>query len=168
MPDVVVGCTYALTRRNASRKRTVSVVTITGEANPVDGMHPVLCNERPSRLQLSLYDVKRVRVSRASKAGQVWLYLCDIGGGHYKLGASSAPSRREKQIRTYARTANMIATAKIPPHRSRGFRHYERAVLDRFASQRVSSGGGSEVMKLSLDMVAACVRQMREVCAKGA
>ena len=128
--------------------------------DPVDRTHIVRVagNVDETRLDFRrVADWKRVAAGKKTDTSRVFLYLCAIGGGHYKLGASADPERRRKQIRTHAPRAVMRAT--VPLRHGAAFRRCEKAVLSKFRSS--SSGGGTEVLHLTPDEVRECVRAMR-------
>lgn len=128
----------------------------------IERAHVVTLNGREMRLDLArMRSVKPVRASRKTDTTHVYLYLCDIGAGCFKVGATCAPERRRVQIRTYAQRARMRAVVKLPPAKGAEFRRCERAVLDAFAAHRVE--GGKEVLRLTHAQADDCVARMRRV-----
>ena len=126
--------------------------------DPVDKTHVVAHRGKETRLDFRTASrVSRV-VRPKTDTSTVHLYLCDIGGGCYKLGASSDVERRRKQIRTCAAKAEMRAV--VPLRDGARFRACEKAVLGAFAVDR---GGGTEVLRLDgAQDVRRCVAAMRQ------
>ena len=139
------------------------------EKNPVDGMHTLTVNGKTIRMNLkTASSVRRRRGAQPKKktsTEDVYLYLCEIGDGLFKVGVSASPQRRRKQIRTYTSKATMRAVARIPSHRSAAFRSFEKQVLARFAHGRTAAGG-TEVLKLRPKEAADCAGYMRSICAR--
>ena len=158
-----VGCTYEL---RTARGAVLGVARVLGPPNPVDGLVPVVFHGQEMRLDMCRYRAVRVRRGRKTSTDQVYVYLCKIGPGVYKLGASAAPERRRRELRTCARDACMLVTARLPHHESRSFRAFERHVLDEFAHCKTRRGG-SEVLLLSPSEVQACKACIYTVCARG-
>ena len=135
--------------------------------NPIDGLHTVSVDGKAMRLDLSSASVRRRRragIGKKTPVEDVFLYMCDIGNGMYKIGVSADTQRRQKQIKTYSGKATMRVTARIPTHKSAAFRAFEKAVLERFAHGRTS--GGTEVRKLSTREADECAGFMRSICAR--
>ena len=126
--------------------------------DPVDKAHVVLHAGKETRLDFR----KASRVSRLASAktdtSVVHLYLCDIGGGCFKLGVSSDVERRRKQIRTYAPKAEMRAV--VPLRDGSRFRKCEKAVLGAFEGG--GKAGGTEVLRLDGAALRRCVAAMRQ------
>lgn len=153
------GCSYQI--KTGGR----TLVARVQEYNPVDRYHAVTVDGRTVRMDLSKATVRRRRAaSKKTSTRDVYLYLCELGGGLYKIGVSASPQRREKQIKTYSGKAKMRTTARIPSHKSAAFRSFEKAVLERFAHGRTS--GGTEVLRLSAKDVTDCSSFMRSICAR--
>ena len=161
---ITVGRSYEVSTGRDAAPRVVRVVRY----DPVDRTHVVRAEGSTAETRL---DFRRVsgevrRVSAPSKktdTSQVYLYLCAIGSGHYKLGASSDPERRRKQIRTHAPKAVMRAT--VPLRHGAAFRRCEKAVLSKFRTP--SGSGGTEVLRLTPEQVGECVRAMRHAATVG-
>lgn len=155
-PSVRPGCTYEV----ANGRWTGRVKIVRYDA--IARMHVVIYKGREMRLDLRrVRSLKTSRAPRKTNTSQVYLYMCDIGGGCFKIGATCNLDRRQKQIRTYAQRARMRAIVKLPLERGSEFRRFERAVLDDFAEHRVE--GGSEVLRLSRTKAEECVQRMRSV-----
>ena len=135
--------------------------------DPIDRVHVVSQNGVESRLNLHALGerVRAVRTeSKRERAASVFLYMCEIGpNGLFKVGATSAPEQRRKQIRTYTSHARMRAVVRV---RSPGaWSARERSVLKRFAHYRPRDGG-REVLRLTSTEAAECAEYMRAVCAQ--
>ena len=90
---VKLGCVYTL----CTNRRTVATVKIL-DYNPIDKMHKVarIDNmENTTNECLKHYTLHRNRGT--NKSSSVYLYMCDIGNGFYKLGVSCSPSNRCNQ-----------------------------------------------------------------------
>ena len=132
--------------------------------DPIDRTHVVRIGGNEQRLNLAQHASARRRKA-LRMAGQVYLYLCDIGSGDYKLGASRCPTRRAKQIRTFSPRATMVASVPIPRERGNRFRTYEKNVLQQFKAFAPPEGG-KEVLCLSQSQKRDCTRAMRAACRK--
>jgi hypothetical protein len=157
-PSLVKGSFYEISHRDRVRRAKYSGYDSVGK-------HQIFqCEGREMRLdRKATSSVKRLRTTK-SDTTRTYLYVCSLGGGVYKIGASCDPERRRKQIRTYAQKATMVAVVPLPRERGRHFRSYESAVLGRFAAERVQ--GGTEVLRLSPQRLADCVRAVRSECAR--
>lgn len=170
---LVVGCTYDVTH-NRSEYATVTVVA---EPNAVDGLVPVTCGGREMRIDLRRCTVTRRRRGRRERpmktsTDNLFLYLCSIDRhSNFKVGVTSRPAQRIKEIRTYASNAKMVSVVRIPHSQSKHWRKVEREVIQKFS---VVGGGraasspwrGTEVLSLSRDGLSACRQYMRSVCAR--
>ena len=157
--SVVDGCTYDVVHRGGKRMRLR-----VKHWDPVDRVHVVTFKGRDFRVNFNtLKSYKRSRCVGKTCTREVYLYLCNIGGGFYKLGASSDPERRRKQIRTYSRKAKLHGVARIPEDRGREFRSYEKNVLSKFANPQ-GSPGGTEVLRLRPEEADSCLQYMRMIC----
>ena len=155
---IVIGCMYDISHAGWSGRVTAL------RYDDIDRTYVVRHKTREMRLDLhKLTNVKRAR-SKCLKTdtSHVYLYMCDIGGGCYKIGASSAPDRRRKQIRTYAQQARMRAVVRV--RNGQAFRRYEKTVLDRYRSHRVV--GGKEVLRLTAGQANDCVNYMHSICTR--
>ena len=154
--NIKEGCFYTFQSRN----ETILVRVL--EKNKVDNLHIVLHEGREKRM-----DLKRVkslrRVTRKSDPSTMFLYLCDIGGGHYKLGITSCPQRRRREIKTYTRRATFLFLKRLKDGCSA--RDYEKVVLNLFSKQ-ISKEGGREVMRLDSKMLIQCKRVMKHICSQ--
>lgn len=153
MRNFRIGCLYSVKHGNFAAK--VKLVRF----DPIDRLHVVRFNGR--EIQMDLHKIREVRRSFGKADKIVFLYLCELGGGAFKVGVSSCPSTRQKQIKTYSQKARMRAIVRIPDENTARFRRYEQKVLDKFAGQR--SGGGKEVLLLSASEANACARYMRSI-----
>ena len=163
LPEFRVGCTYELyAREGGPCKGTVTVVASTIEPH----VFRVRSGKTEQTLDLTKYArTVRARASvRRARSRTVYLYLVDLGHGQYKVGASSDPERRARQLRTGAARARLLSTAALPADQSRLFRTFERRVLDEFAG-RGPLGGGTEVLSLSPAEVERCRDAMRRAVA---
>lgn len=157
-PNLVKGCSYQLAQRNRVRR-----VTYVGY-DPIGKQELFRSEGRDLRLDRKAASlVKRLRVTKTDTA-RTFVYLCSLGGGVFKVGATCDPERRRKQIRTYAQQASMVAVVPLPRDRGRHFRSYESAILRHFAAERVR--GGTEVLRLTPQRLADCVRAVRSECAR--
>ena len=147
------GCFYTFQNRN---KRTLVRVL---EKNKVDNLHLVLHDGVEKRMDLNRVGRLR-RVSRKSDPSNMFLYLCDIGSGCYKVGITSCPQRRRKEIRTYTRKANFICLYKLKDVSNA--REYEKMILELFSKQ-ISEEGGREVLELNPSMLNTCRRHMKSI-----
>lgn len=153
------GCTYEVAM--AGKTHLMRVL----DRNPVDGMHTVSIDGKTLRMDLSAATVRRRRATnKKTPTTDVYLYMCDIGNGLFKIGVSASPQRRQQQIRTYSGKASMRTTARIPTQKSAAFRSFEKAVLARFAHGRTA--GGTEVLKLTSTEADECATFMRSLCAR--
>lgn len=161
MHTIAVGRSYEV-RTGRDDRRVVRVVRY----DPIDRTHVVRAQGSATETRLDFRRVAEVRRVRAKKTdtSRVYLYLCAIGNSHYKLGASSDPERRRKQIRTHAPKAVMRAT--VPLRDGAAFRRCEKAVLAQFRNPTASSGG-TEVLHLTPNQVGECVRAMRHAATAG-
>lgn len=155
---LVNGCTYEITTG------TVSNVVRVLDHNPVDGLHTVIVDGKTLRIDLSKALVRRHRTRKKTSTNDVYLYMCDLGNGLFKIGASASPQRRQKQIKTCSGRAVMRATARIPTQQSAAFRSFEKAVLQRFAHAKTA--GGTEVLRLTSYEASDCATFMRSICAR--
>ena len=150
--------TIAVGRSYQVGDRVVRVVRY----DPVDRTHVVRAQGSATETRLDFRRVGEARrvyaPSKKTDTSRVYLYLCAIGNGHYKLGASSDPERRRKQIRTHAPKAVMRAT--VPLREGAAFRRCEKEVLTKFRNAS-SATGGTEVLRLAPEQVGECVRAMR-------
>lgn len=162
--DVATGCSYSISKKRGGVTTTTHVKVL--DYNPVDNQHTILCNGKVQRMDLSRYSrVERKRTPpKKTSTESVYLYLCDIGNGSYKIGASACPERRRKQIRTFCSKASMVATVRIPRNKSASFRSFEKDVLQRFAHARTA--GGTEVLRLGRCEADTCASYMRSICAR--
>lgn len=157
--EIVNGCTYEVMVGGVKK-----LVRVLGH-NPIDGLHTVSLGGKTVRMDLVKASVRRRRTSKTkASTDDVYLYLCDIGNGYFKVGASSSPQRRRKQIKTYSSKATMRAVARIPTNKSRDFKSFEKKVLARFAHGRTR--GGTEVLRLNQSEAADCAGFMRSICAR--
>ena len=161
------GCTYVYTQYG--RAQRVKVVRF----DPIANMHVVTANGRDEfNLDLHAFG-DRIRAERTHNkphkldTSQVFLYLCSIGENTYKVGATCAPERRRKQIRTYTPLAKMKSVVRIPRDKGAQWSKLEKAVLRRFAAHRPTTGG-REVLRLTTQQAGACARYMRAVAQTGA
>lgn len=151
------GCRYHLFVGRRLRR----TVRVREAPNPVDGLTTVECDGgKLMRIDTRKYRVERARASTKSDTTYVYLYLCAIGNGYYKLGASADPSRRARQLRTGAADARLLLQTRLPLAQSRRFRQYEMRVLEQFAHCRAARGG-TEVLRLTPAEVERCKRAMR-------
>lgn len=158
-PTLLDGCMYEVAMAGKTR-----LVRVLGQ-NPVDGMHTVSVDGKTQRMDLSTATARRRRAStKKTPTTDVYLYMCDIGNGLFKIGVSASPQRRQQQIRTYSGKATMRTTARIPTQKSAAFRSFEKAVLTRFAHGRTT--GGTEVLKLTSKEADECAGFMRTLCAR--
>lgn len=158
-PTLINGCTYEVSMAGKTH-----MARIVGH-NPVDGMYTVNIDGRNMRMDLSSATLRRRRATtKKTSTADVYLYMCDIGNGLFKIGVSASPQRRQKQIRTYSGKASMRTTARIPTKKSAAFRSFEKAVLQRFAHGRTS--GGTEVLRLSASEANECAGFMRALCSR--
>ena len=129
--------------------------------DPVDRTHVVRVAGSAAETRLDFRrvpgEVRCVATPKKTDTSRVYLYLCAIGNGHYKLGASADPERRRKQIRTHAPKAVLRATVAL--RHGAAFRRCEKEVLTKFRSPTVT--GGTEVLRLTPEQVNECVRAMR-------
>lgn len=154
-PPLRVGCTYDVQVRG----RAVRIKLL--RYDPIDRIH-IVTAPHGREMRFPLNSTVRTRVaSKKTDTRCVFLYLCDIGNCCFKLGATSDPDRRCKQIRTYAPKAAMRARFKVAT--GTAFRKYEKAVLSRFAHAVQGKSGGREVLHLSRHDVGACIEHMRRV-----
>ena len=156
LPKLAAGATYEVAL--PSGQTLVKVVRY----DPIDKVHIVQANGRETRLDLSAYRVRPKRAQKAHAYKQVYLYLCDIGGGAFKVGASCAPEARRRQIRTSAPRAAMRAVVRVPA--GKRWSEAESEVLRRFRPDRLTTGG-REVFKFDRAQATACATFMRRVCA---
>lgn len=164
-PPIVNGCSYEVTRRGKTERLRVKAW------DPIARMHVVVSeNGRETRLDLAALG-SRLRAVRARRhrprktdTQHTYLYLCSLGPNTYKVGASSAPQRREREIRTYAPVAKMRTVVRVPSEKGSQWATLEREVLRRFEQHRPRDGG-REVLRLSPDQADECAGWMREVCA---
>ena len=160
--NILNGCSYDVAPVKGAAEMNVKIVGY----NSVDGMHTIVYNAKTMRVDMSRYSaIKRSRKgNNKTSTKDVFLYLCDLGQGLYKIGVSASPERRQKQIKTYSGHALMRKTVRIPSHKSAEFRTFEKAVLTTFAHGRTS--GGTEVLKLSNSDADACASFMQTICAR--
>ena len=157
MPRFTKGCTYQYTKNGAPMR-----VKLVGY-DPIYKMDIVSQNGNETRLNLkALPNVKAVRTSRKTDTKNVYLYLCDIGGGNYKIGATCSPDKRIKQISTYAPKAVMKAVVRLPSNKGSQWTKHEKKVLDQFKGFR-TGGGGREVVSFQSKDVSDCASFMRSV-----
>lgn len=158
-PTLINGCTYEVSM--AGKTLMARIV----DRNPVDGMYTVNIGGKEQRLDLSSATIRRRRATKKkTSTADVYLYMCDIGNGYFKIGVSAAPQRRQKQIQTYSGKASMRTTARIPTQKSAAFRSFEKAVMQRFAHGRTT--GGTEVLRLSAWEANECATFMRALCSR--
>ena len=110
---IVNGCTYEITQYG--RKKRVTVESF----DPIDKVHIIRHhNGNRSRVDFrKLMSAKRVSARRGVKktsTQQVYLYVCELGNGRYKFGATCDPERRTKQMRTFCPTAKMSGLLVLP------------------------------------------------------
>lgn len=161
-PTLHNGSTYALTTNG----RTTNVKLL--RYDPVDGRHVVRAEGSTNEFSVRARDLgKRVRAARTNKIDttKTYLYLCHTGGDTYKVGASCAPDRRARQIRTYTPTAKMRSICKIAQNKGRDWARVEASVLRQLAAHKVV-GGGREVFRLRTpQQVEEAKRAIRRACA---
>ena len=153
------GCTYQF--KNNGQLVRVKVVGY----DPIDKVHIVTHNGRESRLNLKAMNARltsRRCASKKSSTKDVYLYVCDLGSGQYKFGATSNPKNRAQQIKTYSSRAKMISLTKLPAHKGSQWHSLESTVLRRFAGHR-SGDGGREVFKLNANKLGEMVNFARHV-----
>ena len=153
---VKLGSVYTL----HTKKRSIATVKVLSY-NPIDKMHKVARvnnMETHTRENLKNYIVKP---SNAKQTLDVYLYMCEIGNGFYKLGVSYSPTTRCKQIKTYAPRAILITFSKIPSHDSSNWKKYECKLLKKFSSVAT---GGKEVFRFNKTQVEECKRSIRSIC----
>ena len=155
---LINGCTYEVSL--AGKTLMARIVC----RNPVDGLYTVDIGGKEQRLDLSSATIRRCRATKKTSTTDVYLYMCDIGNGLFKIGVSASPARRQKQIRTYSGKASMRITARIPTQKSAAFRSFEKAVLQRFAHGRTN--GGTEVLRLSAPEANECAGFMHALCSR--
>ena len=160
-PTLINGCTYEV----SSGGKKATHVKVLG-FNAIDRHHTVVSNGKTMRIDLSKYaNIKRMRApTKKSSTENVFLYICDIGNGVYKIGVTASPQRREKQIKTCSSKAHMLATIRIPHAKSAQFRSFEKEVLKQFSHGRTT--GGTEVLRLKPHEVKECTSYMRSICAR--
>lgn len=157
MPNVVQGCTYAY--KCSGKTIPVKVVRF----DPITKRHVVTSNGGHEWQATASHFGARIRSSKKkTDTDRVFLYMCHIGPNTYKVGATCAPERRRKQIRTYTPLAKMKSVVKLPAERGRDWAKIEKSVLRRFASHRTAEGG-REVLKLTATEAGECARYMRSV-----
>ena len=163
----VPGCTYEFSNGN----RLVRVKVLHFDA--ISNYHVVAHEDgRESRLELNkMRNVTKVRRNRNDKINTrdagTFLYMCDVGAGFYKVGCSSNPTKRSKQIRTCAPLARMLHTFRIKDSKASTWSKCEQIILKHFAQHR-SAHGGREVFKMRPSVVQDCARMMRKVAQTGA
>lgn len=169
VPPLVVGCDYDLASGSE-----FATVTVTGEANAVDGMVPVVCNGREMRIDLQRYTVSKHRNGRGrstkTPTDNLFLYICSIDRNmNFKIGVTARPNKRIKEIRTYASNAKMLSVVRIPHQKSKDWRKIEKEVIQKF---QIDAGGvgskrrGTEVLSLTPDGLCACRQYMRSLCSR--
>ena len=158
---LINGCTYMYTTNG----RPIRFKLL--RFDPVSKSHVVTSNGR-GEWHINLHQmgsrVRRVRsVSKKMDTSTVYLYMCNVGENTYKVGATCAPDRRCKQIRTYTSVARMKSVVRIPAAKGSEWAKLEKAVLRRFAAHRPANGG-KEVLKMTQAQAHACAGYMRAVC----
>lgn len=157
----VSGCSYEF-EHNGKRAN----VRVDGY-DAIDKMYVVSRNNRQFRLDLpNAKNVRRAR-RRPTKTNteNVFLYVCSIGQGKVKVGVSSNPSAREKQIRTCSGDAKMLHAFKLPRAQSMHWAKYERKVLREFSRFRKEEGAGREVLTVAGDDLKRLISHMKRVSA---
>lgn len=114
-----------------------------------------------ARTSRSLY--KRSMRSKKMDTTTTFLYMCHVGEDTYKVGATCAPARRTKQIRTYTPMANMKLVVAVPANKGSQWAKLEKTVLRRFQDLRPANGG-KEVFHMSAYQARQCVSYMKQVC----
>ena len=159
----VNGCTYEFEQHG----RPVRVKLL--HYDPIARAHVILSNGQESRLDMHALGarVKRARTMLTKKpsnsADGVYLYMVSLGSNAYKVGVSTNPERRRKQIRTCAPLAKLQSVVRMPTHKTAQWSKLEGRVLKKFSHLR-AVGGGREVLRMSARQASDCADFMKAVC----
>ena len=153
---VKIGRIYTL----HTKKRVVATVKVLSY-NPVDKMHKVA---RVSNMEIHTNEnLKKYTLTPSNRKPklEIYIYMCDIGNGFYKLGVSHSPMARCKQIKTYAPRAKMVVFHKIPLTDSSNWKKYEAKLFSNFNSVLT---GGKEVFQFNKNQAEKCKSLIRSIC----
>ena len=137
MHDIIDGCSYRLSYNN----KPIEIKVL--RHDPISGEYVILHGGKEKMMNLGRMTSKlqRVRPSLSKKTDttHVFLYLCQLSDGKYKIGVSANPRRRLEEIQTIDPKAKMIHVVGIPSARGTMWRSFERKVHRKFSSHRVNA-----------------------------